>query len=161
MADATGNVPSAISRVGSRAVAIELCRATERRLHHRRWNASCIDRRSIAGGFRCRAVARKNSHRVDAILVPAAARAGREDEKHAPVALDEVAVSIALLANSRREDRISILRATRVRDAFHADGRHNGCVSAKWEAAEDRQPKTAKSRRRASVAGQRRAVKPR
>ena len=51
MADATGNVPSAISRVGSRAVAIELCRATERRLHHRRWNASCIDRRSTVVSF--------------------------------------------------------------------------------------------------------------
>ena len=34
MADATGNAPSAISSVGSRAVAIELCRATERRLRH-------------------------------------------------------------------------------------------------------------------------------
>ena len=29
IADATGNVPSAISRVGSRAAAIELCKATE------------------------------------------------------------------------------------------------------------------------------------
>ena len=37
--------------------------------------------------FGRRAVARKGSHQVDAILVPAAARAGREDEKLAPVAL--------------------------------------------------------------------------
>ena len=62
-------------------------------------------------------MARKGSHQVDAILVPAAARAGREDEKLAPVALDEVAVGIPLLANSRCEDRVGILCATRVRDA--------------------------------------------
>ena len=37
--------------------------------------------------FRRRAVARKGSHQVDAILVPAAARAGREDEKRATVAV--------------------------------------------------------------------------
>ena len=61
------------------------------------------------------AVARKGSHQVDAILVPAAARAGREDEKLATVAFNEVAVGIPLLANSRREDRISILRTTMVR----------------------------------------------
>ena len=36
---------------------------------------------------------------MDAILVPAAARAGREDEKLAPVALNEVAVGIPLLEN--------------------------------------------------------------
>ena len=89
--------------------------------------------------FGRRAVAREGSHQVDAILVPAAARAGREDEKHAPVALDEVAVSIPLLANSRREDRICVLRATRVRDAFRAEGRHNGCVGTEREAAKDRQ----------------------
>ena len=47
--------------------------------------------------FGRRAVARKGSHQVDAILVPAAARAGREDEKLAPVALNEVAVGIPLL----------------------------------------------------------------
>ena len=74
--------------------------------------------------FGRRAVARKGSHQVDAILVPAAARAGREDEKLATVAVNEVAIGIPFLANSRREDRISILRATRVRDAFHAEGRH-------------------------------------
>ena len=51
------------------------------------------------GRFGRRAVARERSHQVDAILVPAASRAGREDEKHAPVALDEVAVSIPLLAD--------------------------------------------------------------
>ena len=85
--------------------------------------------------FGRRAVARKGSHQVDAILVPAAARAGREDEKLATVAVNEVAVGIPFLANSRREDRISILRATRVRDAFHADGRYNGCVSTEREAA--------------------------
>ena len=60
MADATRNVPSAISKLGSRAVAIELCRATERRLHQRRWNASCIERRRTAGSeaarWRARAV---------------------------------------------------------------------------------------------------------
>ena len=94
--------------------------------------------------FGRRAVARKGSHQVDAILVPAAARAGREDEKLAPVALNDVAVGIPLLANSRREDRISILRATRVRDAFHADGRHKGCVSPKREAAKDRQAEDCK-----------------
>ena len=37
--------------------------------------------------FGRRAVAREGSPQVDAILVPAAARAGREDEKLAPVAL--------------------------------------------------------------------------
>ena len=87
------------------------------------------------GRFGRRAVARERSHQVDAILVPTASRAGREDEKHAPVALDEVAVSIPLLANSRREDRICVLRATRMRNAFHAEGRHDGCVSTKREAA--------------------------
>ena len=60
-------------------------------------------------------MARKGRHQVDAILVPAAARAGREDEKLAPVALNEVAVGIPLLANSRCEDRVGILCATRVR----------------------------------------------
>ena len=84
-------------------------------------------------------MARMGSHRVGAIFVPAAARAGREDEKLATVALNEVAVGIPLLANSRREDRVCILRTTRVRNAFHADGRHNGCVSAKREDAKDRQ----------------------
>ena len=62
-------------------------------------------------------MARKGSHQVDAILVPAAARAGREDEKLATVALNEVAVGIPLLANSRREDRVCIVRTTRVRNA--------------------------------------------
>ena len=76
---------------------------------------------------------------MDAILVPAAARAGREDEKRATVAVNEVAIGIPFLANSRREDRISILRATGVRDAFHADGRHNGGVGTEREAAKDRQ----------------------
>ena len=85
------------------------------------------------------AVAREGSHQADAILVPAASRAGRQDEKLAAVALDEVAIGIPLLANSRCEDRISILRATRVRDVFHAERRHNGCVSAEREAAKDRQ----------------------
>ena len=68
-------------------------------------------------------MARKGSHQVDAILVPAAARAAREDEKLATVAVNEVAVGIPFLANSRREDRSSILRATSVRDAFPAEGR--------------------------------------
>ena len=89
--------------------------------------------------FGRRAVARKGSHQVDAILVPAAARAGREDEKLATVAVNEVAIGIPFLANSRREDRVSILRATRVRDAFHAEGRYNGCVGTEREAAKDRQ----------------------
>ena len=76
IADATGNVPSAISRVGSRAVAIELCRATERRLHHRRWNASCIDRRSTAGSdaarWRARAVTKWMQSSCQRPPVPAA-----------------------------------------------------------------------------------------
>ena len=42
--------------------------------------------------FGRRAVAREGSHQVDAILVPAASRAGREDEKLAAVALHEVAI---------------------------------------------------------------------
>ena len=71
--------------------------------------------------------------------MPAASRAGREDEKLAAVALDELAVGIPLIANSRRKDRISVLRAARVRDAFHAERRHNCCVSAEREAAKDRQ----------------------
>ena len=73
---------------------------------------------------------------MDAILVPAAARAGREDEKLAPVALDEVAVGISLFsANCRREDRVGILRTAGMRDAFCTERRHNCCVSAEWEAA--------------------------
>ena len=52
--------------------------------------------------FGRRAVAREGSHQVVAILVPAAARAGREDEKLATVALNEVAVGIPLLANTYR-----------------------------------------------------------
>ena len=67
------------------------------------------------GRFGRRAVARECCHQVDAILVPAAARAGREDEKRATVAVYEVAIGTPFLANSRREDRISILRTTRVR----------------------------------------------
>ena len=47
---------------------------------------------------RRRAVAREGSHQVDAILVPAATRAGREDEKLATVAVNEVAVGIPFLA---------------------------------------------------------------
>ena len=91
------------------------------------------------GRFGRRAVARERSHQVDAILVPAASRAGREDEKYAPVALDEVAVSIPLLANSRREDRIGVLRATRMRNAFCAERRYNCRIISEREAAEDRQ----------------------
>ena len=37
--------------------------------------------------------------------MPAAARAGREDEKRATVAVNEVAIGVPFLANSRREDR--------------------------------------------------------
>ena len=44
-------------------------------------------------------MAREGSHQADAILVPAASRAGRQEEKIAAVALDEVAVSIPLVAN--------------------------------------------------------------
>ena len=62
-------------------------------------------------------IAREGSHQADAIVVPAASRAGRQDEKLAAVALTDVAVGIPLIANSRREDRVNILRATRVRDA--------------------------------------------
>ena len=40
IADATREVPSAIFRDESKAVAIELCKATERRLHQQRWYAS-------------------------------------------------------------------------------------------------------------------------
>ena len=80
-------------------------------------------------------MAREGSHQADAIVVPTASRAGRKDEKLAAVALDEVAVGIPLVANSRREDRVGILRAARVRDAFRAERRHNCCVSAEWEAA--------------------------
>ena len=58
---------------------------------------------------------------MDAILVPAAARAGREDEKLATVAFNKVAVGIPLLANSRREDRVSIFRTTKARNnSFYA-----------------------------------------
>ena len=85
------------------------------------------------------AVAREGSHQADAILVPAASSAGRQDEKLAAVALDEVAVGIPLVANSRREDRVGVLRATRMRDAFRAERRHDGGVGAGREAAEDRQ----------------------
>ena len=63
IADATGNEPSATSRVGSSAVAMELCKATERRLHQRRWYASCIERRGAAGSdaarWRARAVTKR------------------------------------------------------------------------------------------------------
>ena len=72
-------------------------------------------------------------------LVPAAAGAGRQDEELAAVALDEVAVGIPLVANSRREDRVGVLRTTKMRDAFCTERRHNCCVSAEREAAEDRQ----------------------
>ena len=89
--------------------------------------------------FGRRAVAREGSHQVDAILVPAASRAGRQDEKLAAVALDEVAVGNPLVANSCREDRVGILRAARMRNAFRAEKRHNCCVSAEREAAKDRQ----------------------
>ena len=84
-------------------------------------------------------MARKGSHQVDAILVPAAARAGREDEKLATVAVNKVAVGIPLVANSRREDRVGVLRTTKMRDAFCTERRHNCCVSAEREAAEDLQ----------------------
>ena len=42
--------------------------------------------------FGRRAVAREGSHQVDAILVPAAARAGREDEILATAAINEVPI---------------------------------------------------------------------
>ena len=45
IAEATRNGPPTTSREGSRAAAIDLCKADERRLHQRRWYASCIDRR--------------------------------------------------------------------------------------------------------------------
>ena len=90
--------------------------------------------------FGRRAVAREGSHQVDAILVPAASRAGRQDEKLTAVALDEVAVGISpFSANCRREDRVGILRTAGMRDAFCTERRHNCCVSAERKAAEDRQ----------------------
>ena len=85
------------------------------------------------------AVAREGSHQADAILVPAATGAGRQDEELAAVALDKVAVGIPLVTNIRREDRVDVLRTTRMRDAFYTERLHNRCVSAEREAAEDRQ----------------------
>ena len=84
-------------------------------------------------------MAREGSHQADAIIVPTAAGAGRQDEEFAAVAVDKVAVGIPLVANSRREDRVGVLRATRMRDAFRAERRHDGGVGAGREAAEDRQ----------------------
>ena len=51
-------------------------------------------------------MAREGSHQADAILVPAASRAGRQDEKLAAVALDEVAGTRRLDSQAHaREDR--------------------------------------------------------
>ena len=98
-----------------------------------------LNRTAKDGRFGRSAVAREGSHQADAILVPAASSAGRQDEKLAAVALDEVAVGIPLGTDSRRENRVGVLRATRMRDAFCTERRHNCCVSAEREAAEDRQ----------------------
>ena len=62
-------------------------------------------------------MAREGSHLADAILVPAAAGAGRLDEELAAVAVYKVAVGGPFIPNSCRENRIGVFDATRVRDA--------------------------------------------
>ena len=84
-------------------------------------------------------MAREGSHQADGILVPSAAGAGRQDEEFAAVAVDKVAVGILIGTNSRREDRVGVLRRTMMWDAFCTERRNNCCISAEREAAEDRQ----------------------
>ena len=86
-------------------------------------------------------VAREGSHQADAVVVPAAASANRENKELAAVAINQVAVCIPFLPNSPRENRVCVLRAAGMRDAFIAERRNNCRVSAKPETAEDRQPK--------------------
>ena len=53
--------------------------------------------------FGRRAVARKGSHQVDAILVPAAARAGREDEKLGESCFNEDLKTLFIQKNSLKK----------------------------------------------------------
>ena len=79
------------------------------------------------------AVARESSHQADAIVVPAAASANRKNKELAAVAINQVAVCIPFLPNSPRENRVCVLRAAGMRDAFIAERRNNCRVGAKGE----------------------------